>query len=279
MLMHTSCWWIAVMGAAALMPQAEQGSQRELINLGRTSLASVDASGVNGGRSLSSPHYGVLNAFDDGENRIDGLPYSSWLDHPGNDSRVQVRFDRPVTVVALKILRSPPVSARLKRSNGEVLLLPGTPPARAAVGDKDALLGALLLSLDQLDRDLPLPAPLSEVLEVELIFPVGESVGSVEEILILGHVPPGSAYTVGLPRIELTPRNVGLMADEAFLDWLQAALREKPKRIEESATHWIHTFALEGVPVMRVSIDKRTGERAVTRLAPGAPLESTPSGR
>ena len=46
-----------------------EGTERPA-NLARTSLASVSASSVNGGRALDNVFYGILNAFDEGEKAV-----------------------------------------------------------------------------------------------------------------------------------------------------------------------------------------------------------------
>jgi hypothetical protein len=73
------------------------------INLGRTSLAAVLASSVNGGQEQDSPFYGVLNAFDDGENWINNLNYTYWLSANEPVPWIEISFDRPVTLAAVYV--------------------------------------------------------------------------------------------------------------------------------------------------------------------------------
>jgi hypothetical protein len=46
--------------------------------VGRLCNGFVYANGVNGGDDEDSPFYGARNAFDDGQNVVKGIQYSSW---------------------------------------------------------------------------------------------------------------------------------------------------------------------------------------------------------
>src|SRR6185503_9684694 len=74
------------------------------INLARTSLASVDASSTNGPREMENPYYGVLNAFDDGENWIDNHNYTYWESHLEEQPYIDVHFDVPVTLTRVELV-------------------------------------------------------------------------------------------------------------------------------------------------------------------------------
>lgn len=262
-------------GVGALVPREAQ--EAKLVNLARTSLARVEASEVNGERPMDCPYYGVLNAFDGGQNRIGGLPYPYWLASASGEAWVRVRFDEPVQVASLIVLDGPWAVARLTCEDGRVVLLgegevapegEDGPEERRGVG-----LGAIPPRVGQGDRQWNPARPVESVLEVELAFRSAEPMAlRVDEILVLGQAPTGLEYQVSLPRVELTPRTAALVADAAFLDWLAPLLKDKPRRTRETASHWIHTYQIEGVPVMRVTVHKTTGERTVETLAPGAPL-------
>src|SRR5687768_6548216 len=71
---------------------------RPTINLARTSIAAVSASSVNGTRAMDNRFYGVVNAFDDGNNWHDNINYSYWLANHGGNAVADVYFDVPVTV-------------------------------------------------------------------------------------------------------------------------------------------------------------------------------------
>jgi hypothetical protein len=94
--------WAGMVVALACMSAAWA---TEEINLGKTSLATVSGSLINGGRQIDNPYYGVLNLFDEGRHFINGLNYDYWLgDAGGAPQWVEVRFDVPVTVSSMTIL-------------------------------------------------------------------------------------------------------------------------------------------------------------------------------
>jgi hypothetical protein len=74
------------------------------INLGRTSLATVSGTPVNGNVPADDPFHGVLNLFDDGRHLINDLNYDYWL---GNNTPapqwVDVRFAVPVTITQMTL--------------------------------------------------------------------------------------------------------------------------------------------------------------------------------
>jgi len=74
------------------------------VNLGRTSIASVSASSVNGKREMDNVFYGIVNAFDDGKNVRNGIPYTYWLPEPDDtECSVEVLFSRPVEIRSISV--------------------------------------------------------------------------------------------------------------------------------------------------------------------------------
>ena len=147
------------------------------INLARTSLASVTASSVNGSRTMNNVFYGVLNAFDDGNNWHNSINYTYWL--TGGDPRpwVDVKFDQPVSINTIVVEGGPTFSTQFEFAKG---------------GDRHYL---------EADGQLKLDRALHGVKRVRLTFEQESGNVQVHEIRVLGYVPPGWRYEVGTPRL------------------------------------------------------------------------------
>ena len=147
------------------------------INLARTSLASVTASSVNGSRTMNNVFYGVLNAFDDGNNWHNSINYTYWL--TGGDPRpwVDVKFDQPVSINAIVVEGGPTFSTQFEFAKG---------------GERHYL---------EADGELKLDRALHRVERVRLTFEQESGNVQVHEICVLGYVPSGWEYEVGTPRL------------------------------------------------------------------------------
>lgn len=148
------------------------------VNLARTSLASVTASSVNGGRALDNVYYGVLNAFDDGSNWHNEINYTYWLSSPSDlQPRIEVSFDIPVDVSAVVVEGGPRYSTMFVDCEGSER---HAPPVSSVL---------------RLEQVVP------GVAKVRLTFVKGQGNVEVYEVRILGPRPRGATFEVGAPRI------------------------------------------------------------------------------
>jgi len=236
------------------------------VNLGRTSLAAVTASAVNGGRGLDCIYSGVLNAFDDGANLHHGHNYSRWLSNNDPSPWVEVRFDHPVTVMSVAAETAPPFTCRFRFAKGgeELTAAPEPPPKPDTTGRLKELPQARVARLAGDDRSLLLqevrfPAPLHGVTRVRLTFGVKQGLTSVDEIRIMGYVPPDVKYTEGKPRILVTPQTAEWSAHGAFIGWWQSLNDGVTKTVREDPQTITVTFQKAGVDLFRAVIRKSDG--------------------
>jgi hypothetical protein len=210
------------------------------INLGRTSLAAVTASSVNGDRAMDSPFYGILNAFDDGSNWRNGINYTQWLsNYHATGTYAEVRFDVPVTVTSIFTEGAPPFSVRLTAEDGTEQVKNG----------KDSVAFN--------------PAA-SKIRRVRLTFENNsEGVVRVDEIRIMGLTSSETKYEVRPPRVLPTERNLELAGDEAFTSWLYPYLSARKKTVRETDDSVVFVYFIEDVPVVRVTIDRRDGSKRI----------------
>ncbi|MCI0557261.1 MAG: hypothetical protein MN733_02110 [Nitrososphaera sp.] len=236
----------------ALFAEASQPetTSTQVINLGRTSLAAVTASSVNGGRSMDNIFYGILNAFDGGNNWHNHINYTQWLsDYGAAGTYAEVEFDDPMTVTSIVTESAPPFSVRLIDAEG----------IEEVYNAKDSL---------------TLNPPARNIRRVRLTFENNsEGVVRVNEIQIMGLVPPGTNYEVRSPRTVPSRRNSDLMADEVFSTWLYPYLTTKRHTTQETEDKIIYTYYLEDVPVLRVTINKQDGSKRVERFSRDNPLK------
>lgn len=243
------------------------------INLGRTSLASVDASSVNGNRPLNCPYYGILNAFDDGWNMFNGLNYTTWSTDPGEPASAEVHFAQPVQVTSVLVVQGLPFKATFSLSNGDegqAVSEQLPPPTPTEVPFIDNSLRKPDISLSYRAELRP---PLRDVVKVRLDFANADheryrSAPShkVAEIRIMGYVPPGLAYTVCQPKILMTDKNVLLVAQGAFEEWRESLRDQTTVVRSEDEDNVVFTFSKEGVALIRVFVNKRDGTASVVDL-------------
>lgn len=238
-------------------PSSEVASMDERVNLGRTSLASVVASSVNGDRSMDNRFYGILKAFDDGGKPEDnGITYSNWLAQAG-DTRpwVEVRFDEPVMVQSLVIEGGPAFRAELTLSGGEV---------------EYVAKGEAVRKLEKLYKG---------VKAVRLTFEPSEKEAAagpvrVDEIRVLGFVPKEVKYTVGDPRLLVTARTAELATKDAFRVWQAKMLGEGVKaETKETKEAFVTTYRKGDVELLRVVVRKSDGKVTMDTLAKLEPVE------
>jgi len=220
------------------------------VNLGRTSIASVTASSVNGGRALDSIYYGVVNAFDDGSNVHNNINYTYWLTDGEIAPWLEVHFDHPVSVASIVVEGGGEFATRFKLVKGGEVNQP-----RSA--------------------EVKLPAPLHGVKSVRLTFAGTQqntATGAVHEVRILGHVPPQVKYTVQRPRVLLDAGNAVLRAREALDEWRQALSRGLRHEVAENGNEVVVTFYRNELGLLRIVMNKKNSNVQVTPLADLAPL-------
>jgi len=243
---------------AALKRQVEQLSEivegtAHPINLGRTSLAAVTASSVNGSRTIDNQFYGARNAFDGGDNWINNINYTYWLASGGAGNWVEVHFDQPITVKYIVVEQGPPFATTFTLHKGGEATHP------------------------TVSGRLDLKRPLHGVRRVRLTFGGGRGNTQVHEIRIMGFPPPDAKYEVGRPRMLLDARTVRLLAVDRFDQWRNSLGRGVAPKTEENADRYITTYRhLEtGVDLFRVTVWKKTSKVETEVLAKWAPAANS----
>jgi hypothetical protein len=232
---------------AAQLAEQLEGSAKP-VNLGRTSIASVCASSVNGRRGLDDPYYGVRNAFDDDLNRVEGqLWYIHWASDGEPRPWIEVWFEVPVTLQKIVVEEGPAFSVQ----------------ARFARGGE--------ASWPEGQGELALAAPLSGVSRVRVNFRVTRS-QLVREVRILGWLPPGTPYRECQPRIHHILQTVEPQASSSYRMWSQSLMSFSSPRVEETEETYVATFSKGGVDIYRVTISKRTGESSAEALVEVVPI-------
>ena len=223
------------------------------INLGRTSLAAVSASSVNGSRTIDSQFYGALNAFDDGDNWINKINYTYWLASGGTGNWVEVRFDKPVTVKYVLVEGGPPFAATFSFHK---------------VGKETYPTASGRLDLGQ---------PLHGVRRLRLTFDSSRDITRVHEIRIMGFPPPDAKYEVRRPRTLLDARTAQLLAVDRFDLWRQSLGQGVAPKSEEHADRYVTKFwHLETkVDLFRVTVWKETSKVETEILAQWTPIEKS----
>jgi hypothetical protein len=228
---------------------AQADEKQQTIKLGRTSLAAVSASTVNGSRAMDNKFYGILNAFDDGSNWHDKINYTQWLsDYHATGTYAEIQFDVLVNVTSIIAEGAPPFSARLTAEDGTEQVKNG----------KDSI------SFDP---------PASGIRHIQLTFENNrKGVVEVDEIRIMGMAPDGIKYEVRQPRVIPSKRNLALAADEAFATWLSAYSNAQKRDVRQDNDTVVSVYYIEDVPVMRITIDKHNGSKKVETFSRDKPI-------
>ena len=212
------------------------------VNLGRTSLASVTASSVNGRRPLNNIFYGILNAFDGGENWVNNHNYTYWS-AGGGSGFIEVYFDHPVSITSIYVEGAPPFTTIVRFSEG---------------GEENYV---------QVSEQLDFETPIHGVASVRLGFKQDTGNLKVDEIQILGLVPPDIEYTVGIPRLFITARSAEIMAETAYRQWTDLFLPYQNTPImQEEHEEFVFTYQKGTMDILQVKIDKHTGETTTEEL-------------
>lgn len=214
-------------------------------NLGRTSLARVTASSVNGRRAMDNIYHGIVNAFDGGDNWHNGINYTSWLADYGGSPWADVYFDVPVSLTSIVVEREIGFVATLYFADG---------------GEK---------KYAQASDEIAFGEVVHNVTRVRLNFrPEASGSCRVHEISVYGYAPPGIEYTVGRPVVYMALREATLTANIALSQWweqLRASIQE-PIIVEGEALFTL-VYYTEAVNLLCVTINKLTGQTSVVPLA------------
>lgn len=261
-----------------LFSSLENAIAADEINLGRTSLATVNASSVNGSRSLSNPYYGVLNLFDNGENRINGINYDCWLSDGGSAHQwVELIFATPVKITSIDVDSDRIEAAKQHRKADEEALknelvassiipkyyeeVPFSVQVESVADTVQTYQGE--------DGKLIFDPSIQGVSRVKILFypkPSKESnLVKIYEIKILGH-RPSVPFEERKPKIQLSDDNVMKSSHEEFLGWLHSIDTEATYRIESQGDSKVVIYSLDGTDIFQSRIDQ-TGTVQGERLA------------
>ena len=251
------------------------------VNLGRTSLAAVRASSVNGARALDNKFYGVVNAFDGGVNWHNKINYTYWLSGGGPGQWIEVCFGHPVTVTSVAVDSGPGFTAQFAFAKGgeEIRTMRPSaaelaPPRRPnPLVDANPMVGGQPV---QGSPVLKLREPLHGVSKVRLLFRHGQGNTRVNEVFVMGHIPPGVDYKVGRPRVLLTAPNAEATAREAFDGWRAALTQGAMSRRQEDEQAIVITYSKGGLDLFRVTIRKKDGATTREALAGLSPVRTQP---
>ncbi len=266
----------------AVSALGNDNTNRPPVNLGRTSLATVNASSVNGERAMNSVYYGILNAFDDGTNWYNNINYTYWLSGGETDPWVEVTFDRPVTVTSVFIEQGPPFLAEFRFDKGKdqrmtsVKVGPESSSLDSEVSPTSLLRNTSISVARAVQgrsqyHQVEIPSSLAGVTQVRLVFG-GKVNTEVHEIRIMGYVPPDTEYLVMQPKILPTQRNMELIAKDAFEVWKYTSLwKNVTKQWVDRGNTVVTTYQKDGIEIFRVTTDKATGDTRVEQMADWAP--------
>ena len=264
------------------------------VNLGRTALARVRASSVNGGRDMANQFYGVLNAFDDGKNWISNINYTYWLGSGEPDPWIEARFDQPVTVTSIHVSGAGLSSVQVFFAKGGEEVF--TPEARV---EPDRLKGTDPRKSDPVGlasepgvqkggtvvpRSVIPAKPLAGVTGVKLHFQTGRGAGEpggpgntiVHEVRVMGFLPAGVEHKDCAPAILMDEGSAELAAKSAFDDWFASLRSHIGSRVEKKEGGYLVTYTgMAGVPLLRVEVS----ERGAVKSVPLAAFAPAPEGK
>jgi hypothetical protein len=221
------------------------------INLGRTGLAAVSASSVNGGRPLTNRYYGVLNLFDDGRNWMNNINYTYWLSGGDLQPWVEVRFDAAVTVTSIFVEGRPSFTTQLFMAKGGQF-------SHAAV-----------------QENLKLRTPLPGVSRLRLTFTPREDGENIKvfEVRVMGYPPEGADATPCRPRTAMSRAEAIAVARERLESWKRHLLQPVAERVREVGDDtWEVVFRGRNFDLLRVVVSGQLGARAepLAQLLPTA---------
>ena len=109
--------------------------------------------------------------------------------------------------------------------------------------------------------------PIHGVASVRLGFKQNTGNLKVNEIQILGFIPPDIEYTVGIPRLLINARNAEIMAEAAYRQWTDLFLPDQNTPImQEEQEEFVFTYQKGTMDILQVTIDKHTGEATTEEL-------------
>ncbi len=188
-----------------------------IVNLGTLQNTAVDASSVNGSRTLDNRFYGVANLFDGGQHVIQGINYTSWLTDSAPRHWLKMSFESPMETHSVMIefnaaawgtaipgvspgLNLPAASTVARRPREFALDLTTIDNGRRLTKRLPSV------SVDGFRTFYPLEAPVEHAVEIVIVFP-GPSMVEVGELEVLGKASlPVEGVAQG-PRLATRPRD------------------------------------------------------------------------
>jgi len=226
----------------------------ERLNLARTSLATISASSVNGNRPLDNEFYGIQKAFDDGGKKLpNGITYNYWMAEAGEFRPwVIVHFSTPVDIQEIVAMGAPPFRAELQWA-----------------GDFEFA--------GKADGSLKLDKPAPAVTAVRITFEPRDEAATpvrVDEIRVLGTVPPAVKFAVQDPAVALPRVSPEAAATAAFAAWKRDLLANAKPTTTETPDAFITTYRNGTVDLVRITVQKSDGKTTTEPLAKLAPASN-----
>lgn len=214
-------------------------SQSQLRNVGRLCTAFVYANGVNGDDDEDNRFYGARNAFDDGQNVVNGIHYSSWLS--GKKAEwIRIRFAQyagPLSVEAIAVRAEDPdyrvatMQVTIVNEDGQRQQFP-------------------VVSMTPPVTTYRLPAPRKNVSFVRVDFQAVHESFKVEEIQVLGQPSQYCHATESTPYFDSEYRN-------------QLITAKRPPDTAEGVLHDAQIMALmKKMAAFKAQIDSAQSEQA-----------------
>jgi hypothetical protein len=259
-----------------LFSSLENAIATDEVNLGRTSLATVNASSVNGNGSLSDPYHGVLNLFDNGENRINGINYDYWLSGSGSARQwVELTFATPVKITSIDVDSDFIEAAKQYRKADEEAPKNESPLSYIRGYYVEVPFSVQVESADTVQTyqgkngKLIFDPFIQGVRKVKILFYPKPSTDSnlveIHEIKVLGY-RPSVPFEERKPNILLSDDNVLKRSHKELLGWLHSIDTEATYRIVSQGDSKVVIYSLDGTDIFRARINP-TGTVQGERLA------------
>lgn len=235
------------------------------MNLARTSLALVSASSCNGDRPLSNKYYGILNAFDGGENIVNKINYPYWLGNCTQEEWIEVEFSCPVSINSLILEGSTQCNVTLYFENGEEKVFkkivdiveldkinPISSRPRYAYTDS-------IITPTTNNKTIKFDGAMNGVNKVRLTF-TGIN-AQLSELKIMGFPPDGHKYKVGKPRLKVTKKDSLLEANDVYRNWIDKTYGAKAveTKVVETEDSFIYIYRKDDKTLLKVIVNKKSG--------------------
>ena len=190
---------------------------------------------MNGQRQLNDRCYGILNAFDGGNNWINNINYHYWLGDYNASPTVTVKFIKPVSLDSIAVEGGRPFNTTLTFVKG---------------GEE---------AFEQVDQKLKFKRIIHGVTSVTLAFQKNYK-NQINEIKIIGFPPAGVNYKVGKPGMLINQRNAEIIAKSKLSEWQGQLFQNVFNRKESTEDSFIYIFSKNGQDLYKVVVDKDSGK-------------------